>query len=380
VPVLRVTHDYHPSDAADVFEVSVSIENLSAATVDPRYRRAMDWDIPPTEFEEYVTIQGTADAANVLFASDDGFANGDPFAGPSQILFTGDAVDSGPEDHGALFDFGFTPIAPGGVTDFEIYYGAAESEVAANAALGRVEAEIYSLGQPSSPGGPDLGTPNTFLFAFAGVGGQVQFPEISGTVTDAEGDPVEGAWVLAYRDADGFAPTAVVLSAADGTYAFGDLPDGTYRIGYAPVARTDLAGEWYDGVYLRSEADPLVVTASTSTVAPHAGIDASLVETGRLTGTITGPTGAPVTGARISLYLPTDGLYSLRWTTTGADGTYTFPVPTLGAGSYKVAIRPPDGSGLRLEWFDDVATREAATAIPLGPGISATANAQLAAK
>ena len=198
-PLLRVTHDYHPSDAANVFEVSVSIENLGDAAVDPRYRRAMDWDIPPTEFSEYVTIEGTANAENVLFASDDGFAPGDPFAGPSQILFTGDAVDSGPNDHGALFDFGFTPIVPGGVTEFDIYYGAAESEVAANAALGQVEAEIYSLGQPSSEGGPDLGTPNTFLFAFTGVGGQVQFPEISGTVTDVEGDPVEGTWVLAYR-------------------------------------------------------------------------------------------------------------------------------------------------------------------------------------
>ena len=340
----------------------------------------MDWDIPPTEFSEYVTIQGTGSAENVLFASDDGFAIGDPFAGPSQILFTGDGVDSGPEDHGALFDFGFTPIAPGGVTDFEIYYGAAESEVAANAALGRVEAEIYSLGQPSSPGGPDLGTPNTFLFAFAGVGGQVQFPEISGTVTDAEGDPVEGAWVLAYRDADGFAPTAVVLSAADGTYAFGDLPDGTYRIGYAPVARTDLAGEWYDGVYERSTADSLVVTATTSTVAPHTGIDASLVNTGQVTGTVTGPTGAPVAGVRVSLYLPTDGLYALRWATTGADGTYTFPVPALGAGTYKAIFRPPAGSGLRWEWYDNVRVREAAVDLVLGPGISLTANAQLAAQ
>ena len=95
-PLLRVTHDYHPSDAANVFEVSVSIENLGDATVDPRYRRAMDWDIPPTEYSEYVTIQGTANAENVLFASDDGFASGDPFAGPSELLFTGDAVDSGP--------------------------------------------------------------------------------------------------------------------------------------------------------------------------------------------------------------------------------------------------------------------------------------------
>jgi len=70
-------------------------------------------------------------------------------------------------------------------------------------------------------------------------------------------------------------------------------------------------------------------------------------------------------------------LYAHRWTTTAADGTYRFP--NLPAGTYKIAFRPPAASGLRSEWFDDVATRDAAWAITLASGASAAANAQLTA-
>ena len=188
-PVLRVTHDFHPSEAANVFEVTVTIDNLSAAPVEPRYRRAMDWVIPPTPFDEYVTIQGSEAAEAILFSSDDGFADGDPFAGPSQINFVGDAVDNldtllpsgdpGDSDHGALFDFGFDTIAPGGTFNFNIYYGAAATEVAATNALSLINAEVYSFGQPSSTDGATLGVPNTFIFAFAGVSGLVQFPSVA---------------------------------------------------------------------------------------------------------------------------------------------------------------------------------------------------------
>ena len=47
-PTLRVTHDYHPSAVPNLYEVTVTIQNTSAATVTPRYRRVMDWDIEPT--------------------------------------------------------------------------------------------------------------------------------------------------------------------------------------------------------------------------------------------------------------------------------------------------------------------------------------------
>lgn len=169
--MLRVTHDYHPSSSPNLYEVAVSITNISAAAVDLRYRRVMDWDVEPTAFNEFVTIQGTAAATEVVFASNNGFASANPLAGPSNLGAVGDFVDAGPADHGALFDFAFGMLAPSATKSFKIYYGAAGTEAGALAALAAVGAEVYSFGQANVPNGPSQGVPNTFIFAFAGVGG-----------------------------------------------------------------------------------------------------------------------------------------------------------------------------------------------------------------
>jgi uncharacterized repeat protein (TIGR01451 family) len=167
----RVTHDYHPSAATpNLYEVDVTIQNTSPVTVDARYRRVMDWDIEPTAFSEYVTVNGGTSSA-LLFSSDDGFASANPLAGPSGAN-TGNFVDAGPGDLGALFDFGFGFLSPGESKKFKIFYGAAGTEEAAEAALRAAGAEAFSLAQPSTADGPTLGTPNTFVFGFSGVGGQ----------------------------------------------------------------------------------------------------------------------------------------------------------------------------------------------------------------
>jgi hypothetical protein len=189
VDTLRVTHNYQPSLATvNLYQVDVTIENIGASSVDDvRYRRVMDWDIPPTTFSEYVTIHvGTA--ANLIRATTDGFDSANPlsisapnYGNPPTTLVPGDPdmIDNGVTDHGALFDFGFGSLAPTESKTFKIFYGATGTEAAALAALGAVGAEVYSFGQPShASGDPTHGIPNTFIFAFAGVGGTpVEAPE-----------------------------------------------------------------------------------------------------------------------------------------------------------------------------------------------------------
>lgn len=174
-PVFRVTHQYVPSTAtSNLYQVNVTIENLTGETIATvKYRRVMDWDIEPTPFSEFVTIDGGS-ASALAYSSDDGFASPNPLAGPSSIRFEGNAVDDGPADHGALFDFAFGPLGPGGSLGFVIFYGAAANEAEARAALAAVGAEAYSFGQTSSD--PSGGTPNTFIFAFGNVGGAPIFP------------------------------------------------------------------------------------------------------------------------------------------------------------------------------------------------------------
>jgi hypothetical protein len=50
---LRLTHDFAPSVTDNLYAVDVLIENTGAGAVGNLvYRRAMDWDVPDTEFSE----------------------------------------------------------------------------------------------------------------------------------------------------------------------------------------------------------------------------------------------------------------------------------------------------------------------------------------
>jgi hypothetical protein len=179
-PVL-VTHAYGPSLAADVFQVNVTITNTSTTETltDVHYRRAMDWDVPPTEFSEFVTHQGVvanllANGGNITFASDNGFANSNPLVAAGfldPLTVNTDFIDNGPSDHGSVFDFAFGDLTPGQSRIFNIFYGSASSEGGALAAIAALGTDVYSFGQNSLPGGATTGNPATFIFAFGGVGG-----------------------------------------------------------------------------------------------------------------------------------------------------------------------------------------------------------------
>lgn len=171
----RVTHDYHPSATTpNMYEVTVTIQNTSDADVVPRYRRNMDWDIEPTPYAEYVTVRrGTS--PNLYASSADGFTSSDPLSpltvgGVSDPRINMDFTDAGPDDIGTTFDFQFPALKPGASISFKTYYGAAADETSMLAALSAVGAEAYSIGQ-SSASSPTVGSPNTFAFAFTGIGG-----------------------------------------------------------------------------------------------------------------------------------------------------------------------------------------------------------------
>jgi hypothetical protein len=173
--MLSVMHGFSPAvETENLYRVDVTITNTGTDNIAQLvYRRAMDWDVPPTEFSEFVTIQGLP-ATKVMFSSDNGFADGNPNVPAGAVnaeTVNVNFTDNGPSDHGAVFDFDFGALPVGESISFTIFYGASASEAEALAALAAAGAEIYSLGQPSTLDGDTLGTPNTFIFAFAGVGG-----------------------------------------------------------------------------------------------------------------------------------------------------------------------------------------------------------------
>lgn len=179
LPGLSITQDYRvsPSTAA-LFENKVTITNTTGSDIaDLRYVRAMDWDIPPTEFSELVTIGGVTTTSFLETSHDNGFNNVNPLAGDSPLnsaTLNVDFTDDGPSDHGAYFKFNFGGLAAGASREFSIFYGAAPSESAANLALGAAAIELYSFGQ--SNGNGSTGTPATYIFGFKGVGGTAVIP------------------------------------------------------------------------------------------------------------------------------------------------------------------------------------------------------------
>jgi type IV pilus assembly protein PilY1 len=186
---IRVTQAYAPSASANLYQDTVTIMNTGASAIsDLVYRRLMDWDVEPTAFNEYVTIQGWP-ASALLHTSDDGFESGNPLSSYSGIIAPDNTnfTDSGPYDHGALFDFSFGSLAAGDTITFMIYYGAALNEADALAPLGAVGAEVFSLGQ--SRDNIDGSTPDrsTFIFAFSGVGG---------TPVPPSGVPEPSTWAM----------------------------------------------------------------------------------------------------------------------------------------------------------------------------------------
>lgn len=179
LPGLSVKHEYAPASSSALFSVKVTITNTTGATVnDLKYVRVMDWDVPPTEFSEYVTIKGTATTTLLEKSHDNGFASANPLTNSSGAAGTNDTdfTDNGATDHGAYFRFNFGSLDDGKSYDFNIFYGAAASEALALAAIGAEKIELYSLGQ--SNGGETTGAPATFIFGFSGVGGTpVEVPE-----------------------------------------------------------------------------------------------------------------------------------------------------------------------------------------------------------
>ncbi len=188
LPGLSVTQAYSPADTASgvLFKTVVTITNSTGSAVsDVQYVRVMDWDVPPTEFSELVTIKGTATTTLLAESGDNGFASANPLALYSNFTAAcdnADCTDSGPMDHGAYFRFNFGTLADGDSYTFTIFYGAAGNEAAAIAAIGAEGIELYSLGQnnkTSSASDP------TFIFGFAGVGGTpVEPPDGGGSVPE----------------------------------------------------------------------------------------------------------------------------------------------------------------------------------------------------
>ncbi|HEY7314837.1 MAG TPA: Ig-like domain-containing protein [Gemmataceae bacterium] len=273
IPGLTVTHDYHPSSQTpNLYEVTVTIDNSGPGATDIPdlvYRRVMDWDIEPTAFNEFVTLQGWGTTDVLKYTSDNGFASANPLVNPGTLSapINENFTDSGPADHGAVFDFDLGPLAAGAKTSFNIYYGAAGNEADMLSALDAVNAKVYSLGEPNTPDGPTLGTPNTFAFAFGNLrsGGVNQAPTAApDSLSTAVNTPVtvSSASLLSNdTDPDGDTLTLTAVSATSANGGTVALDPATRDVTYTPA--TGFSGT---DTFTYTASDGLATSTGTVTV------------------------------------------------------------------------------------------------------------------
>lgn len=193
--------------------------------------------------------------------------------------------------------------------------------------------------------------------------------DLAGFVS-GRGEPLGNVLVTAYRNG---VDKGSVLTGRDGSYAFTDLTNGSYKVSYdrlsGPADELPFESQWYLGARSSGAATPVSVTADSA----GASRDVTLDSYGVITGTLRDMSNNPVAGAEVDA-LDVDDLgvdYSYS-----SDGTYRLELPS---GGYHLRFDAYDDTGNEFvpEWWDNSTTLSGAKLINLAPGQTVTASAQL---
>ncbi len=172
----------------------------------------------------------------------------------------------------------------------------------------------------------------------------VQIPygySISGTVTGPGGTPLVGVGVGAWCMAANFWCLVGTSTAADGSYVIEGLPAGSYKVGFS----TGPTNVWL--YYSASGTGGFTASRDAATqlsLPPDAtGINVELPLGYSISGTVTGPGGAPLANIRVFAY-STAGRFGIdtAGVSTAADGSYT--IGGFPADSYRVSFWDPSGT------------------------------------
>lgn len=193
----------------------------------------------------------------------------------------------------------------------------------------------------------------TTLGAALPTGGQ-----ITGTITNASGGAVvSGVNVFAFDANGNFAGSAT--TDANGKYTIQSLRGGSYKLEF--TGSPALVSEFYNGSSTLQGGTPVGVTqGQTTTISASVPAAAS---GGRISGTVSGPDGAPLGGAAVTVYDPAGN--SVSGATTDSDGTYR--TPPLLPGSYKVGFSTPTGN-LAFQYYNNQVTIGSANAVAVTGG------------
>jgi hypothetical protein len=184
--------------------------------------------------------------------------------------------------------------------------------------------------------------------------------QIAGTVTNAASKAVSGVTVTVY-DSDGNTVATTTTSSA-GTYTVPGLTPGTslYRVGFQA---TGYVGQFYNNEPALASANTVSVTAAATT----SNVNAKLVATGSISGTVTNSSSAAVAGATVTAYNSSGT--AVGHALTNASGVYTITGLTPGTSAYRVEFVE---SGLTTQFYNDKTTLAGADKISVTAGSTTT--------
>jgi len=191
---LEITHQFKPSEADDLYLVTVTFHNLSNGTLTHiRYRREMNWAMPSNPIEECTTVfarsapsfleYSTVESNKELHSMYDGEYSGDNF------LFIRDSDTIPPvakKGNGEVSiqfllknqDESIKELSPGEAFSFDFFYGVSSNKQDALEALASIGTELAVANYPAIDSGCDAtnpGSPYIFILGFRGVGGTVSY-------------------------------------------------------------------------------------------------------------------------------------------------------------------------------------------------------------
>lgn len=172
---------------------------------------------------------------------------------------------------------------------------------------------------------------------------------ITGTVTDADGRPLEHAYVSYSSWSSGAGPSHGATTDAHGRWTLDEL--GPYAW---PLLFSHRSAIWSGGVGNRFDAEPVPVTSGSTTT-----YDTVLTTSSRLTGAVTGVAGA-------GTYWRIEAVNAATGDEVGvADGRLGEPytIPLAGAQQVKLRWHQYGESSFSSGWYDGVGDQDSATKV-----------------
>lgn len=189
---------------------------------------------------------------------------------------------------------------------------------------------------------------------------------IDGTVTIAGGGAVVEGCVEAYPVVPGFA-SASAYTAANGSYSIPALTPGKYVVGFDPSCGSSNAlSDYYKGA-----ASPKAATQVNVVAGKVAVVNTGLAKGGEISGTVTGPTKAPLADVCVDLFSTSDRLRVVGYAETALNGSYA--MVGLPTGHYLAEFSDCSGYPMHAsQWYRGRGTEASATQIAVTAGKTVT--------